>query len=125
MSHDFTISDLRQRPDFCDTVADRIWRAWWQPHGHPLDHVTTRLRENLTATPIPFALVAHDGDTFLGTASVIASDLERPLLTPWVAAVWVDEDARKRGVGAALVDRATGIASRSESAGLICARGRR
>lgn len=108
MSNDFTISDLRQRPDFCDTVADRIWRAWWQPHGHPLDHVTTRLRENLTATPIPFALVAHEGDTFLGTASVIASDLEeRPLLTPWVAAVWVDEDARKRGVGAALVNRAT------------------
>ena len=24
MSNDFTISDLRQRPDFCDTVADRI-----------------------------------------------------------------------------------------------------
>jgi N-acetylglutamate synthase-like GNAT family acetyltransferase len=104
----FTISDLRQRTDFCDTVADRIWQAWWQPHGHPLDHVTTRLRENLTATPIPFALVAHDGDKFLGTASVIASDLEeRPLLTPWVAAVWVDEEARKRGVGAALVNRAT------------------
>ena len=52
--------------------------------------------------------MAHEGDTFLGTASVIASDLEeRPLLTPWVAAVWVDEDARKRGVGAALVNRAT------------------
>jgi len=54
------------------------------------------------------ALVAHDGEAFLGTASVIASDLaERPQLTPWVAAVWVDPQARQHGVGAALVDRAT------------------
>ena len=61
----------------------------------------------MEATPIPFALVAHDGERFLGTSSVIASDLEeRPQLTPWVAAVWVEEAARRRGVGAALVNRA-------------------
>ncbi|MGQ0681452.1 GNAT family N-acetyltransferase, partial [Bradyrhizobium sp.] len=59
-------------------------------------------------TSIPFALVAHDGGRFLGTSSVIASDLaERPQLTPWVAAVWVEENARRHGVGGALVNRAT------------------
>ena len=58
-------------------------------------------------TSIPLALVAHDSGTFLGTASLIASDLdERPELTPWVAAVWVEERARGQGVGAALVDAA-------------------
>ena len=104
----FTISDLRQHPEFFDHVADRIWRAWWKADGHPLDYISGRLRENLNATPIPFALVAHDGGTFLGTTSVIASDLaERPQLSPWVAAVWVEAQARRRGVGAALVDRAT------------------
>jgi N-acetylglutamate synthase-like GNAT family acetyltransferase len=104
----FAISDLRQRPEFFNEVADRIWQAWWKADGHPLDTITGRLRENIEATPIPFALVAHDGGRFLGTASVIASDLEeRPQLTPWVAAVWVDPQARQRGVGAALVDRAT------------------
>src|SRR6202521_6050574 len=108
MSLPFTISDLRQRPEIFDAVADRIWRAWWQADGHPLDYISSRLRENMNATPIPFALVAHDGETFLGTASVIASDLaERPQLTPWVAAVWVEPEARGRGVGGALVDRAT------------------
>jgi GNAT superfamily N-acetyltransferase len=107
MSLLFTISDLRQRPEFFDTVASRIWRAWWEPEGCPLDYISGRLRENISDTPIPFALVAHDGDAFLGTASVIASDLaERPQLTPWVAAVWVEEEARRRGVGAALVERA-------------------
>ena len=107
MSLAFTISDLRQRPEFFDTGAMRIWRAWWEPNGTPLDHITGLLHENMNATPIPFALVAHDGRSFLGTASVIASDLpERPQLTPWVAAVWVEERARRRGVGGALVNRA-------------------
>ena len=69
--------------------------------------LTGRLRENLNAAPIPLALVAHQGSAFLGTASVIASDLaERPQLTPWIAAVWVDPQARQHGIGAALVNRA-------------------
>jgi GNAT superfamily N-acetyltransferase len=103
----FTLSDLRQRPEFFDTVAKRIWQAWWEADGTPLDTITGRLRENISAAPIPLALVAHDGAAFLGTASVIASDLaERPRLTPWVAAVWVEPQARGHGVGAALVNRA-------------------
>jgi GNAT superfamily N-acetyltransferase len=61
----------------------------------------------MATTPIPFALVAHDGERFLGTASVIASDREeRPQLTPWVAAVGVEADARRSGVASALVNRA-------------------
>jgi GNAT superfamily N-acetyltransferase len=104
----FTISDLRQRPEFFDIVADRIWRASWKEIGYPLDYITGRLTENLNAEPLPIALVAHDGARFLGTASVIVSDLdERPQLTPWIAAVWVEPQARSRGVGGALVERAT------------------
>jgi GNAT superfamily N-acetyltransferase len=107
MSIVFTISDLRQRPEFFDPVADRIWRAWWEPNGHPLVYIRGRLEENMQDTPIPLALVAHHSGTFLGTASLIASDLdERPELTPWVAAVWVEERARGQGIGAALVDAA-------------------
>jgi GNAT superfamily N-acetyltransferase len=107
MPDPFTISDLRQRPEFFDIVADRIWRAWWKEIGTPLDYMIGRLHENLTTEPIPIALVAHNGAEFLGTASVIASDLEeRPQFTPWVAAVWVEPHARARGVGGALVERA-------------------
>ena len=111
MPLDLTISDLRQRPEFFDTVADRIWRQWWQARGFPLSYIAGRLHENMNANPIPFALVAHDGPMFLGTASVIASDLEDlPHYTPWVAAVWVDPEHRERQVGRALVARAvTGV----------------
>ena len=103
----FAVSDLRERPEFFDAVADRIWQAWWKRRNVPLDHITVRLRENLTGPGIPIALVAHRGDEFLGTASLIASDLdERPHYTPWVAAVWTEPDARGQGIGRALISRA-------------------
>ena len=103
----FTISDLPQCPGFFDTVAKRIWQAWWKSGGHPLAYVQGRLRENMDGAAIPFALVAHEDNAFLGTASGIASDVaDRPQFTPWVAAVWVEPHARRRGIGAALVSRA-------------------
>ena len=93
-------------PGIFDTVADRIWQAWWQPSGYPLDYISTRLRENMAATAIPLRWSPMTAKV-LGTSSVSTSDLEeRPDLSPWVAAVWVEEDARRRGVGAALVNRA-------------------
>ncbi len=103
----FTIVDLRERPEFLDTVADRIWHAWWKDRGLPLGHIVHRLGDSTNPDPIPFALVARDGERFLGTASVISSDLEdRPELTPWVAAVWVDPEYRTLEIGRALVTRA-------------------
>ena len=122
----FIISDLRQQPQFFDTIADRIWQTWWEPNGFPRDHIATGLTENMADTPIPFALVAHDGERFLGTSSVIASDLaERPQLTPWVAAVWVEEEVRKLGVGGALVNRAVDDCfSLGEKRIYLCARAR-
>ncbi|WP_414471423.1 GNAT family N-acetyltransferase [Microvirga sp. M2] len=47
----------------------------------------------------------------MGTVSVIACDEERrPHYTPWVAALWVEPGDRRRGVGAALVERAAKFA---------------
>jgi GNAT superfamily N-acetyltransferase len=105
------ITDLRHAPHFAPTLADRVWRAWWEPKGVPLSFIETLVQQNLTAEPIPFALVAHEGETFFGTASVIASDCEqRPEYTPWVAAVWVEPEHRGKGIGSALVRAAAGQA---------------
>jgi len=102
-----SISDLRDRPDFQPILADRVWRAWWEPRGTPLAVVARGVAENLGAGPIPSAFVAHDGDRFLGTASAIAADMaERPQYSPWVAAVWVEPEARGAGLGAMLVRHA-------------------
>ncbi len=58
-------------------------------------------------TRIPFALVAECDGRLCGNTLVIESDeSSRPKLTPWLAALWVDEDMRKQGVAASLLDEA-------------------
>lgn len=107
MTADITLSNLQDRPEFFDTVADRIWRAWWQPHGVPLAYIAGRLQETVTSSSMPRAFVAHDGDVFAGTASVIASDLdERPQYSPWVAAVWIEPQFRSQRLGRRLIAHA-------------------
>ena len=54
----FAIASLRQRPDLRPVVADRIWRAFWEPYGSPLDVLEAALDEVLAAIDFPFTLVA-------------------------------------------------------------------
>ncbi|MGE8131790.1 GNAT family N-acetyltransferase [Methylobacterium sp. NPDC080182] len=99
-----SVVDLRERPEFASIIADRVWRAWWEPKGYALSFIEKLVQKNLNDELIPLALVAHVGGTFLGTASLIVSDLdERSQYTPWVAAVWVEPEHRSKGIGAALV----------------------
>lgn len=103
---DFTVSDLRERPEFFDIVAERIWRAWWESKGHSLDKFSGSLRRVLNDDAIPFGFVAHVGEHYLGSTLGIKSDLdERPQYSPWVAAVWVEPAHRRNNVGRTLVGR--------------------
>ena len=109
----FSVVTLRQRPDFAATVADRVWRAWWEPKGRALEPVADFVRGAAEGASIPSALVAHEGGAYLGSALLIASDLDaRPRYTPWVAAVWVEPAHRRRGIGAALVREGAALAGR-------------
>ena len=104
----YEISDLKTRPHFLDDAADSVWNAWWRQDGHELDFIKGLFEESLTAETIPAALIAHDGSAFLGTVSLIDIDMEaRPQYTPWVAALWVDEQQRSHGIGSALLKAAT------------------
>jgi propionyl-CoA synthetase len=56
---------------------------------------------------IPTTLVALDGETPVGSASLLGVDMPNvPDLTPWLASVFVAPEHRGRGIGGALVDRA-------------------
>lgn len=100
----YEISDLKTHPHFLDDAADRVWNAWWRQDGHQLDFIKGLFQENLTAETTPVALIAHEGSAFLGTVSLIDSDMEaRPQYTPWVAALWVEEQQRSHGIGGALL----------------------
>src|SRR5207248_465205 len=64
-------------------------------------------RKSLGLEPLPFCLVAHTDDIFHGTVSVILSDEAAcPVYTPWIAALWVDPEARRHGIGTGLVTEA-------------------
>lgn len=98
------ISNLRHHPSFADTIAHRGWNAWWTESGVPLEDYRAHLDPMLGEDDIPFALVAHEGDTYVGSVLVIDNDLDvRPDYAPWIAALWVDPDYRKQGVAAALI----------------------
>ena len=103
----FEISNLNALPDLKSTVADRIWQAWWKPHGHLFQVVTDFFDDLPEARSIPFCLVAHDEGKYVGNVLGLVSDFEeRPELSPWVGALWVEPEFRRQGVAAALVKAA-------------------
>jgi predicted N-acetyltransferase YhbS len=105
----FSISNLRARPEFFPTVANRVWDFTWKAKGVPLADVEAGLGELISNDTFPFAMVAHDGERYVGSALAIVSDVdERPEYTPWVAAVWVDPEYRGHNVGRSLVSSAAG-----------------
>ena len=108
----FQISDFREHQHYGLTIADRVWNAWWKSAGLSLSDVERHMIEMADERPLPMAVVAHDDRGYLGSAFLIHSDMEeRPQLSPWVAAVWVEPSERKRGVGRALIAEAAKIAS--------------
>lgn len=98
------IHDLRDAITHRSVVAERIWRAWWEPDGHSLTDVEEALDMVLSETDFSFTLVAVSNGRFVGTATSIQTDIDaRPDLGPCLAALWVEPEARGRGVAGTLI----------------------
>jgi N-acetylglutamate synthase-like GNAT family acetyltransferase len=104
---DMTIEYLADHPEVIPTLAQWQHAEWG--HTRPGDTVESRrarIESWCNRDRIPLAVVALDHGKILGSASLIAYDMEtRMELTPWLAAVFVGEPYRRKGVGAALVRR--------------------
>lgn len=111
MPSEIAISNLCNITWMLEPAANRIWHAWSMSRGLQLKEVIAKL-EGIVGSDKEFTLIAHTGDTFIGTVSLIESDLpERSNLSPWIAAVWVDIEFRKHGVGSALIGAAERLAT--------------
>ncbi len=102
-----TIEYLADRREFITTVAHWLHDEWG--HLRPnetVDDRVVRVERTCGHRQIPTTLVAVDGDEPVGCASLIEHDmLTRPELSPWLAGVFVPREHRRRGIGAALVER--------------------
>ncbi|MER9001808.1 GNAT family N-acetyltransferase [Mesorhizobium australicum] len=106
MSLPIDIVDLLQKPDLLEAIAGRIWNAWRMREGLESQDVVQKFIDIL-ASEAEFTLVAHRRDKFVGTTSVVTSDLpERSNLTPWVAEVWVEPEFRRHRIGSRLLEAA-------------------
>lgn len=81
--------------------------------GSTLETRIQRVRKRAQRRAIPLAFIARENGQIVGTASLVAHDMEARLdLTPWLASVYVLPSHRKRGIGAALCRRVTREARR-------------
>jgi N-acetylglutamate synthase-like GNAT family acetyltransferase len=104
----FKVVALAEHPHQWQTAAEWSYEAWH--HEFPSDTVQTYLDQYALAQSKPeqllevFAAVT-DKDQLLGVSTLVHDDElpDAPEPGPWLAAVFVTPDARKLGVGSALV----------------------
>ena len=102
-----TIEYLADHPEVVATLAQWQHAEWGHIRpGDTAEKRAARLRTWVNRDCIPLTVVALEASELLGSASLIAHDMEtRMELTPWLAGVFVGEQYRRRGVGAQLVRR--------------------
>jgi N-acetylglutamate synthase-like GNAT family acetyltransferase len=106
----FKVVSLAEHPHHWQTAAEWSYEAW--QHDFPSDTVQTYLDQYALAQSKPeqllevFAAVT-DKDQLLGVSTLVHDDElpDAPEPGPWLAAVFVTPDARKLGVGSALVQQ--------------------
>lgn len=115
---DIEIRYLADQPEYLPQLAQWLHDEWDHMYpGATLETRTMRLRNQMRRGVIPLTIVAHTEGMAVGTASLIASDLEdRPDLTPWLASVFVSPEFRNRGIGGKLVRAILGEADRLDLA---------
>lgn len=99
------IVNLKEHKEFIPTLATWHHDEW--SYLHEVDSVERRissLEKELKSDDIPKTFVAVEGDTLLGSASLVPYDMDTRMdLTPWLASVYVAAEHREKGIGSALV----------------------
>lgn len=107
------ILPLAECPDLIPTVA--AWhRGQWghlYPESTEADYLAELARHGAEGIPHTRVALAKDGRA-LGSASLVAEDIDGDPRTPWLASVFVSPDARGQGIGAALVGAIEAAAAR-------------
>lgn len=92
------IIDLSDRPEFKEQVTDWLWQAFGSENSR--DFFASVVQSSLSGADLPQTFIALEGETLAGTVGLWRCDLiSRQDLTPWLAALYVDEEFRSQGLG--------------------------
>lgn len=99
------IAYLADHPEYVPTIATWLHEAWGHlTPGSTLADAVRGMAAYLNHDELPLALIALEGATLLGTASLVLHDMDtRPDLSPWLAGVFVAAEHRRQGYGTGLV----------------------
>ena len=111
------IDYLADHPHFIPELAALHFAEWnYLNPGQSLDAKKEYLRKNCGRNGVPIFLVAIEDDELIGSASLVAHDMDdRPDLTPWLADVFIKPEYRGRGVATSLIRR---IETEAKTAGI-------
>ena len=111
------IEYLADYPEFIPELAELHYAEWnYLNPGESLEGKIEYLNSNCGRDGVPTFIIAVDGAELIGSASLIAQDMDnRPDLTPWLADVFVKTGYRGQGVATSLIRR---IEAEAKSSGI-------
>lgn len=106
------IVNLKEIPQIIPLLAEWHHNQWsYLNPQSTLEKRIRKLQRSLCDDLIPSTFVALESDEVLGSASMVAHDMETHMeYSPWLASVFVPPDHRRRGVGSKLVSHTMAVA---------------
>lgn len=102
-----TIVRLSPDSDHVPTVASWTYAEWCHLNpGYTARSWCEAFRQECGEEGVPSVFVAMEGDQPVGTAALMARDMDsRPELSPWLASVFVLPEWRGQGIASRLIRR--------------------
>ena len=100
------IEHITDNPQYLEMVSKWIYKEFIENIRQDIDYefVLTAF-SNRKKDAIPMTLIAIEDDECLGTITLFANDLKNRMdLTPWLGALYVNENHRKKGVAKKLIE---------------------
>ena len=113
------LKQLSECPEHLLAVGTWIYEEWWKRRNNSSEDVLRWLGTHTEKDRVPFTVVALAAGNPVGSCCVIENDCaHRPQYAPWVAAVYVKPEFRRRGLASRVLQEAATIAARARVEGL-------